>query len=105
MDIFKTLNKADRSIFYVDLDRINMDQYILNYVRGARKYCVHEEPETIPHAKKVLKRYKNWSLIETLLISFIFQIVLHRFTDEHHLLRIYPVDSALRRTDIVISEI
>lgn len=60
-NIWNSLNKVDRSIFYIDRDSLNMDQYLLNYVLGARKYCLHEEPETIPYAKKVLKRYLSYT--------------------------------------------
>lgn len=50
------LSDKDRAVFYLDEGQIINDDYMKTYILGARKYCVHEEPETIPYARKVLKR-------------------------------------------------
>lgn len=57
--LYKKLNETDRKTFFPTCIMIDYDRYILNYILGARKYCVREDPETIPHAKRVLKRYDN----------------------------------------------
>lgn len=49
------LNEKDKEIFYIT-GPIDYNEYILYYILGARRYCLHEEPETIPYARKVLKR-------------------------------------------------
>lgn len=51
-----SLSEYDRKTFYTDVEQVDWDQYILDYVLGARKYCVHEEPHTIPRARKILRR-------------------------------------------------
>lgn len=50
------LNSKDREEFSVDFNKINWNEYILNSVLGARQYCMKEGPETLPYARKVLKR-------------------------------------------------
>ncbi|RZC41503.1 fatty acyl-CoA reductase 1 [Asbolus verrucosus] len=56
-NLCEKMSKIDKEIFFTDLTKkIDYNQYILTYVLGARKYCVHEEPETLPHARKVLRR-------------------------------------------------
>lgn len=54
--VYDTLSEKDREVFYQDQGQVMNDDYMKNYIMGARKYCVHEEPETIPYARKVLKR-------------------------------------------------
>lgn len=54
--IYDDLNEKDQEVFYLDKGQVMNDDYMKNYILGARKYCVHEEPETIPYARKVLKR-------------------------------------------------
>lgn len=50
------LNEDDRAVFYTDVAGLNWDNYLLSYILGARKYCVHEEPDTLPQARKLLRR-------------------------------------------------
>lgn len=56
-NLWRELNKTDKEVFFTDRDKIDYNQYLLGYILGARKYCVHEEPETLPYARRVLKRY------------------------------------------------
>lgn len=50
------LSEEEKRIFYTDREHINWNEYILTYILGCRKYCIHEEPDTIPYARKMLKR-------------------------------------------------
>lgn len=56
LDLWHDLSPIDRKIFYTCALKIDYNAYLLNYILGARKYCVHEEPETLPYARKLLKR-------------------------------------------------
>lgn len=55
--IYDGLSAKDQEIFYIDKGQIKYDEYMISYILGARKYCIHEEPETLPHARKVMKRF------------------------------------------------
>ncbi|KAK9874340.1 hypothetical protein WA026_002690 [Henosepilachna vigintioctopunctata] len=54
--LVKSLNKKDQEIFYCGGPK-DYDKYILHYILGARKYCLNEDPNTIPHAKRNLKSF------------------------------------------------
>ncbi|XP_044260931.1 fatty acyl-CoA reductase 1-like [Tribolium madens] len=70
--IWRELSNIDKEIFFTDRLKIDYNQYILNYVLGARKYCVHEEPETIPYARKVLKRLFYLDLTKNIILGLVF---------------------------------
>ncbi|XP_044762651.1 putative fatty acyl-CoA reductase CG5065 [Coccinella septempunctata] len=63
-----SLNETDREMFYV-VGPDDYDQYILDYILGARRFCLHEEPDTIPHAKKVLKRLYYLDVCKNILLG------------------------------------
>lgn len=50
------LNQLDKEIFDTSLSQVNWEQYIRGYIIGMRKYILGENEETIPKAKKVLRR-------------------------------------------------
>lgn len=54
--LYEELNDDDKRVFYTDKEHIDWNDYILKYILGARKYCIHEEPDTIPYARRMLKR-------------------------------------------------
>uniref|UniRef100_A0AAR5Q7C2 Fatty acyl-CoA reductase n=2 Tax=Dendroctonus ponderosae TaxID=77166 RepID=A0AAR5Q7C2_DENPD len=62
------LSDRDRAVFYLDEGQIINDDYMKTYILGARKYCVHEEPETIPYARKVLKRLYYLDVLTNMLL-------------------------------------
>lgn len=51
------LNDEERKIFGVDYMEIDWETYILNMVHGARLYCMKESPDTLPQARRLLKKY------------------------------------------------
>nr|XP_014092579.2 putative fatty acyl-CoA reductase CG5065 [Bactrocera oleae] len=50
------LNQLDREIFDTSTSQVNWEQYIRGYIIGMRKYILGENEETIPQAKKFLRR-------------------------------------------------
>ncbi|GLV36882.1 uncharacterized protein CBL_02283 [Carabus blaptoides fortunei] len=70
--ISSCLSEQDRKTFYTDVENMDWNQYILNYVLGARKYCVHEEPHTIPRARKILRRLYIMDCIKNVLLLIFF---------------------------------
>lgn len=68
-EVWKELNDEDKETFYLDKERrIDWNEYILTYILGCRKYCVHEEPDTIPYARKVLKRLYYLDVAKNILL-------------------------------------
>ncbi|XP_004518286.1 putative fatty acyl-CoA reductase CG5065 [Ceratitis capitata] len=50
------LNQIDQDIFDTSVSQVNWEQYIRGYIIGMRTYILGESVETIPKAKKVLRR-------------------------------------------------
>lgn len=74
----RSLSRSDREKFYTDTPT-DYNEYILNYILGARKYCVHEEPNTIPYAKKVLKRLYYLDLAKNVALVLLFIWFFHEY--------------------------
>jgi fatty acyl-CoA reductase len=53
--LWNEMTKRDREIFYTNRNKIDYNQYLLDYVLGARRYCVREDPETLPYARKTVE--------------------------------------------------
>ena len=56
-NLYKKMNKNDQDIFCFDTRNIDWYDFIRNYILGARLYLLKEKPETLPKARKLLKRY------------------------------------------------
>ncbi|CAG9767734.1 unnamed protein product [Ceutorhynchus assimilis] len=69
--VAENLSTEDQETFYLDKGQIMNDQFMKNYILGARKYCVHEEPETIPYARKVLKRLYYLDVVKNFILGFL----------------------------------
>lgn len=50
------LNSTDQEIFDTSVSQVNWDIYISDYIRGMRTYILGESDETLPYARKVLRR-------------------------------------------------
>ncbi|XP_017888866.1 putative fatty acyl-CoA reductase CG5065 isoform X2 [Ceratina calcarata] len=48
------LNSSDREEFFMDTKSISWDDYLCRYIQGTRKYCLKDDPSTLPRARKVL---------------------------------------------------
>lgn len=55
-ELRQELSDVENKEFYTSTANINWDNYMLNYVLGIRKYCLHEDLDTLPQARKVVKR-------------------------------------------------
>lgn len=56
-EIRDKLTPEDKKTFYTDIKELDWNDYFLTVVLGARKYCIHEEPSTIPRAKRTMRKY------------------------------------------------
>ncbi|KAB0791432.1 hypothetical protein PPYR_03232 [Photinus pyralis] len=70
--IARSLTSHDSLVFYTSTVDLNWSNYLLSYVLGARKYCVHEEPSTIPYARKVLRRLYYLDAAKNIVFGAIF---------------------------------
>ncbi|XP_024944509.1 fatty acyl-CoA reductase 1 isoform X2 [Cephus cinctus] len=52
-DMQQRLRSSDREIFFMNTKDICWDDYILNYILGTRKYCLKDDPSTLPQARRV----------------------------------------------------
>lgn len=67
------MNDDDKRVFYSDREeKIDWDDYILTYILGCRKYCIHEEPDTIPYARKMLKRLYYLDVMKNIILCALF---------------------------------
>jgi len=54
--LMKKMTEEDRRVFYFDVREINWKDYIEIYVRGARRFLLKDDPNTLPAARRNLKR-------------------------------------------------
>jgi len=66
------LPESEKSKFNFDLKDIDYSEYILNSVLGARQYCVKEKPDTLPQARKLLKRLYILDISVKIILGFLF---------------------------------
>lgn len=52
-DLQRRLNPSDKEIFFMDIKAICWDEYLLSYILGIRKYCLKDNPSTLPQARRV----------------------------------------------------
>lgn len=50
------MSDVDKGKFNCDLGAIDWDEFLQNYVLGARHYLLKESPESIPQARKLLTK-------------------------------------------------
>ncbi|XP_031764025.1 putative fatty acyl-CoA reductase CG5065 [Galleria mellonella] len=93
-DNFKSLrtrvSKEDNEAFYTDLSNLNANEYLRDYILGARQFCCKEDPSTIPRARKLAKiRYVLDVVVQILfygILAWIFYSNLHIITSSVHYL-------------------
>lgn len=51
----RKLCDKDKETFYTDNVTIDIDKYITDCILGTRRYCLKEDPKTLPRARKYLK--------------------------------------------------
>ncbi|XP_026322637.1 putative fatty acyl-CoA reductase CG5065 [Hyposmocoma kahamanoa] len=56
LSLKKRVSKEDDEIFFTNLEEINWSEYIRWYMKGAREYCLKEDPATLPQARRLHKQ-------------------------------------------------
>jgi alcohol-forming fatty acyl-CoA reductase len=49
----KRVTKEDDDTFFTDLSTLSPDEYMKNYILGARQFCCKEDMSTLPRARKL----------------------------------------------------
>ncbi|XP_053971914.1 putative fatty acyl-CoA reductase CG5065 [Hylaeus volcanicus] len=70
------LNPSDREEFFMDTRMYSWDEYLCRYMLGIRKYCLKDDPSTIPRARKVIRYlyYADWFVKIALVVLFMWFI-------------------------------
>lgn len=55
-NLSKKLTEKDKEDFNIDMKNLDWNAYLLEYVLGARRFCIREDPSTIPKARKLLQK-------------------------------------------------
>ncbi|VEN49495.1 unnamed protein product [Callosobruchus maculatus] len=75
--VYDSLSEKDKEIFYTNRERLQYDEYMLNYILGARRYCVKEGDETVPYARKVLKRLYYLDMLKNIVLFALLLWIAH----------------------------
>lgn len=54
--MYNRLSAKDQETFFLDIAHLDYSTYFLNYVLGIRQYVLKEPPETMPKAKRLLRK-------------------------------------------------
>ncbi|XP_023234534.1 fatty acyl-CoA reductase 1-like isoform X1 [Centruroides sculpturatus] len=80
------LQGNDKKTFNFDLRHINMSVYLENYVRGLRRFILHEDDATLPAARRKLTRLYYLGKVLRLSIAIsLLRIVMTRSHYMHHI--------------------
>lgn len=60
--MWNLMTPSDKELFNFDMVAFDWSEYSINSLWGMRKYLAKEEPDTIPKARKLLKRYEHLSI-------------------------------------------
>ncbi|KAG7214156.1 hypothetical protein KM043_001507 [Ampulex compressa] len=72
---------SDKETFFVDVKSISWDLYLLDYILGARRYILKDDPSTMPRARRVFRYlyFADWC-VKLTLAAFVLWI-LYPWTD------------------------
>ncbi|XP_075233637.1 fatty acyl-CoA reductase wat-like isoform X2 [Lycorma delicatula] len=71
-DLWKSLDQKDKEIFPFNIEDINWEEYLYDYMRGIRQYMLKDDLSTIPDAKKRPKWLYLSHYMLLIIIIFVF---------------------------------
>ncbi|XP_012280843.1 putative fatty acyl-CoA reductase CG5065 [Orussus abietinus] len=75
------LSPEDRKAFPMDCTDVCWNEYLMNYILGIRKYCLKDDPSTLPQARRVMNYlYIADRFVKLILGLFIVWLIYSRFT-------------------------
>ncbi|CAK1546363.1 unnamed protein product [Leptosia nina] len=78
LSLANTVTKEEADTFYSDPQAMDWNNYVREYIRGARLFCCGEDPATLPEARKLHKRlfYMDLLLKVFLVLSLVYFVSL-----------------------------
>lgn len=55
--LHQEMSEVDKEKFSCDMRQVVVKEYLLNYILGTRTYLLKEKPDSLPKARKLLKRF------------------------------------------------
>ena len=84
LELLDRMSADDRRVFYFDVRDINWKEYTEMYVRGARRFLLKDDPNTLPAARRNLRRlYWLKTVLRLIIVGLLvlfFYWILHRST-------------------------
>ncbi|XP_049883844.1 putative fatty acyl-CoA reductase CG5065 [Pectinophora gossypiella] len=76
----KRLSKEDDETFFTDIEVINWSDYIRNYMKGCREYCLKEDPSTLPQARRLNRQLYYLDIFAKAVICLLCLYFLYHYT-------------------------
>ena len=71
------MDPEDKKIFFMDIRVISWDDYLRSYILAARKYCLKDDPSTLPRARRVFACLYVVDLFVKIGFAFLFMWLLY----------------------------
>ncbi|XP_014212139.1 putative fatty acyl-CoA reductase CG5065 [Copidosoma floridanum] len=52
-ELRESLSPSDKETFFMDIREVSWNDFLLKYILAARKYCLKDDPSTLPQARRV----------------------------------------------------
>ncbi|CAK1546406.1 unnamed protein product [Leptosia nina] len=62
------VSARDNDIFFTDISQMNWRDYLKDYMLGARRFCCHEDPDTLPLARRRFRWFKIAHYVQKMLV-------------------------------------
>ncbi|XP_022121959.2 putative fatty acyl-CoA reductase CG5065 [Pieris rapae] len=95
LSLMNRVSEEEREIFYIDVSKLDTQEYLKDYVLGARHFVCKEDPSTLPRARKLHTIRYVVDIITKLLLVGLFCYFLYSYSDLFASLISY-VNSSLR---------
>ncbi|XP_045508826.1 putative fatty acyl-CoA reductase CG5065 [Colias croceus] len=95
LSLMQRVSEEEREIFYIDVSKLDRDEYLRDYVLGARHFVCKEDPASLPRARKLHKIRYVVDVVFKMLITGLFIWILYCYKDTFGSL-VTMADSTLR---------
>ncbi|CAK1546368.1 unnamed protein product [Leptosia nina] len=72
LSLMSRVSEEEREAFYIDVSKLDREEYLKDYVLGARHYVCKEDPSSLPRARKLHKIRYVVDIIMKLLLASLF---------------------------------
>lgn len=73
------LKESDREVFFMDTKAICWDDFMLSYILGTRKYCLKDDPSTLPRARRVFMYLYIADIVLRVVLLSLFSWIIYSF--------------------------